>query len=234
MSHGRIMGFSAGGGGGGGSGLLLTIAVNVANYDIFLSAGSPVTAVAVTVVINSGVFVGNVLGSGASLFQSQAFAPGSTLNIVNNGGIVGGGGHGGNGANGVVPPTLGTVGLDAISILNDVTINNTLGNIWGGGAGSQGGASGGPFGNGGGGGGGQGSNGGAGGSGISMGGAGTYFAPGIGGGGAGTGSSGWDGATWGNPDNTGTVAGGNAIRLNGKTATITGGNNSTQIIGAVS
>jgi hypothetical protein len=233
--------------------LALYIAANTADYDLYTAAGSPGAAVNVVLTLNSGV---NTYPSATAfaIRQSIAFAAGSTVLFINLGGVFGLGGGGGSGASGAYPASggAGSIGGTAINILNDWTIDNTYGFIFGGGDGGNGGDSGiNPLFQvlgGGGGGGGQGALnlvtggiGGSGGSGTGSGGssstsgnAGTNLQNGIGGNGATTGSpydgyqggNGYDGGTWGNN--------GKAIALNGHTVTWTGGNNPTQVKGAVS
>ena len=147
----------------------LTIASNTQNYIIFTAAGSPTSACAVTLTINSGVVVSS---SAAYLYaiETGTFPSGSTIHIINQGYIIGQGGYGGDGgaaygsystATGTSP---GSPGGPALSLQFPVTITNSAGYIYSGGGGG----------------------GGAGGS-ISQSGLGLRFSGGGGGGGAGYG-----------------------------------------------
>jgi hypothetical protein len=238
----------------------LVVAADVANYDLFVQAGSPLGPVDVVLTINSGVTIYSSSGN-AALYQSSSFPVGSTVNIINNGTICGrggnaGGGHNGPGSGGAgLPGSPGGAAGDAIALSDDWTIDNTYGNIFGGGGGGSGGyssMSSGAYGDGGGGGGGgQGRDGGAHGSGGAAGingtkgnngGNGSVSTYGRGGARGGDAGDGADGGSWGNKGgNTfggsyGTVIGGapgDAITLNGHTATFIGGNNPSQVKGAV-
>jgi len=204
------------------------------------------------VVINSGAVFGSTSHLTAG-FRQGTFGAGSTLKLIIQGQLFGKGGNGGRGANTQFEPGTGCIlisgtggqdGGPAAEFTTDVTIDNSFGLIAGGGGGGQGG-----FGycdepesyTGGGGGGGQGFIGGDGGFAGDFG---TYIGnfgndgtvnnPGIGGttlngdligftggglGQAGGGTTGGDG--------------GAAIITNGNTITITAGNNSEQIKGAI-
>ena len=176
----------------------------------------------------------------AAGFQQGAFPVGATLKIINLGFIMGKGGAGGDGGSATAgtPITYGTAaaggdGGDALELTTDCTIDNAYGFIGGGGGGS-GGYTGASATSGDGGDGGQGCNGGA--AGL----AGAAIGDGIlegQGGQAGTKEyAGTTGGEWGeagdNNDATGGAAG-SAIITNGNTVTITSGNNSAQIKGAV-
>jgi hypothetical protein len=197
-----------------------------ADYDVFTRAGSPSLAVNVIVTVSAGQIVYNSIGvplQGA-MWQSQPFAAGSVITIVNNGYIVGfsgSGGAGGVGDNG--RGIAGTVGGIAISLLNDWSIDNTYGYIFAGGQGGKGGDGGSARGTslrGGTGGGGQGLLGLDGGS---------FAGPGPGTAGqtapGGAAYDGQPGSPWG--------VGGVAINTNGHTINWIGGNNSSQLAGAV-
>ena len=204
------------------------------------------------VVINSGAVFGSTSHLTAG-FRQGTFGAGSTLKLIIQGQLFGKGGNGGRGANTQFEPGTGCVSISgtggqdggpAAEFTTEVTIDNSFGLIAGGGGGGQGG-----FGycdepesyTGGGGGGGQGFVGGAGGFAGDFG---TYIGnfgndgtvnnPGIGGTtlngdligftGGGLGQAG-GGITGGD--------GGAAIITNGNTITITAGNNSEQIKGAI-
>jgi len=200
------------------------------------------------VVINTGVKICATTTANAAFRQGTFFA-GATLKIINLGQILGMGGAGGTGGDmGAYPtctvgtPGNGSDGGDALSITTDATVDNTFGNIFSGGGGASGALAticffdvvefsvGGK-----GGGGGQGCNtssGGTGGTGN------TSTGPtGDTGSISGPGATGVTGGEWGQDgDFEGAAAGGSAglaIDENGNTATITGGNNSAQIKGAV-
>jgi hypothetical protein len=204
----------------------------------------------VLVTVNTGIYVG-----GGLIIAN--FAAGSTVKLVNNGFILGSGGAGGNG-----PGGAGGDGGTALTLnANDLTIDNTNGRIFGGGgggggggdyssgsAGAQGGGGGGGFGYPG---GAAGSPGGAGGAGAegSAGTAGSRTAAGVhglggtdpffgvsagnggdGGGIAAAGAAGGSSATTaGGPGGSA----GKAILTNGVTVTWQGGNNATQVKGAI-
>jgi len=186
--------------------------------------------------------------SGTYAVDTGTFPAGSTLFIVNKGYIRGRGGKGGHtsktrsGKSYVWRYHAGNPGLDALKVQFDCTIDNGQGYIWGGGGGGGASKSGGK-------------------SVVYLeGGGGAGDDPGAAGGGpsgyngsAGTASSGGKGAVFsgthagngGNPGATGTAgngsygnaaggAAGKAIDKNGNTVTITAGNDSTRIKGAVS
>ncbi len=219
----------------------LLISADTANVNLFTLAGSPATAVTVTITIASGITVYSTSTVTPSFDWGTGWVTGSVLKLINNGNIVGAGGGGANGtANGATFPSDGGPGGDAMRLGNiDVSIDNTYGSIFGGGSGGRGGKgidylSGTLHDGGGGGGGGQGRNGGGGGTkgdaNAQNGGSGTQQAAGRGGGG-GTqdggihrGGAGHDGGSWGN---------GKAINLNTHIVTWLGGNNLSQVVGAV-
>lgn len=237
---------------GGPSGPVITISANTANLNVHTAAGSPAGPVAVTVVINPGIYVYSD-GPALPALTTAGLAAGSTVTITNNGSILGAGGWGGNG----MPVSAGMPGYaggNAIWLTVPATIDNTSGAIFGGGGG--GGAGGGAFSHctagtsyrGVGGSGGQGYVGGGAGTGTAAGNVGSPAAPGaavpggtitacagIGGGGAGgawglSGSGGTIGSSGG--ASTGGAAG-YAVRLNGNAVTWMGGNNAAQVKGSV-
>lgn len=187
----------------------------------------------VIITVNSGVELSNC--------STGTFTP--TLKIINNGSMYGGGGGGGKGGTASVnlqdPGTAGSAGGDGLNLNMTLTLDNTNGQIWGGGGGGGGG--GGVKGTdggagGGGGGGGQGYPGGpggafgnAGGTDGSNGTAGTISGPGaggVGGGSDGGAPSGGNGAAWATAGSYGQSGGagpgaggaaGYAIRKNGNT-----------------
>jgi hypothetical protein len=231
----------------------LVIAADTTNYEATTQAAAAGFNTAeplnVLITVSSGIYVGTL--------AYRNFAAGSTIKLVNNGYIVGGGGAGGNGPGGV-----GSDGGVALALgTNNITIDNTNGFIYGGGgggggggdynagsAGAQGGGGGGGFGYPG---GAAGSPGGAGGAGAegTAGTAGSRTAAGVhglggtdpffgvsganggdGGGIAGAGAAGGSSATTaGGPGGSAGVA----ILTNGVTVSWLGGFNSTQVKGAI-
>ncbi len=89
----------------------LTIGANTYDYDIYAAAGSPAGVVDVTLTINAGIIVGQI-SAPAAVYQSHAFAGGSTVRIILRGSILGRGGIGGTGGQGTAPnfSTSGTAG----------------------------------------------------------------------------------------------------------------------------
>lgn len=229
--------------GGGAVVTDLTIAADTHNYNVFSAAGSPTGVVHVTVTIAAGVIVSDSTRTGYALRIGTGWAVGSTVTIVNNGYIEG---YGGNGAAGSGGDALRVEGVD-------VSIDNTNGYVRGGGGGGGTGPDTVDCG-GGGGGGGQGNPGGsgaAGGSGPfytgSAGASGSRTGPGGGGAagvfGAEHGGNGGSGGSWGQSGDTsgassdgartgGGIAG-KAVAKNGRAVTWLGGNNTTQVKGAV-
>lgn len=208
------------------SAIILTATSNTNQYNLYSSAGSPADAVNVELTINSGVYLYSQ-STGTAGLDITGFTAGSTILVTNNGNIVGEGGNGG--ASGHLNP--GTAGGDAMNIGQDVDVDNTNGNIFGGGGGGDSGAStvANCFGAGG-----------AGGNGE-----GKVINNAAGSGGSGqqcfytcgesqcsdTGGSGQAGGNWG--QSTGGGAG-KAIDLNGNAVTWLGGNQASQVKGAVS
>lgn len=201
------------------------------------------------VVINTGAVFGSTSPTSPA-FSQGTFAAGATLKLINQGQIIGKGGNGGNGGFvelnigecTVIGGTAGQDGGDAISISTNATIDNTYGLIGGGGgggAGSRGYCDGATAKSGNGGCGGQGYIGGSGGAaGVNEGTA-TAGLPGNDGAKnyAGTGDLLARGGELGESGESilGVTGGdaGLAIKKNGKTVVITGGNNATQIRGAI-
>lgn len=218
---------------------VINITGNQANVNLFTLAGSPATAGSYEFVIAAGAIVYST-STATSALTSGAFPGGSAVKITNNGSIIGMGGNGGNGGSGA-----GNPGGPAISLGISVTIDNTNGVIYGGGGGGGGGF--GTFDGGGGGGGGRSYHNSAGGGGGAPSGGqwGTAGQPGTSAGGGGGGRRGYyndmpggTGGDWGAAGGAGTSgggggAGGKAVALNGYTATWQGGNNGTQVKGAV-
>jgi hypothetical protein len=96
-----------------------------------------------TVTIASGVTIGSIVPDNQApgpALDTGVFPAGSTLKIINNGTVAGGGGRGGNGGScGFSPPaTSGVAGAAALRVQAPVTLVNN-GKIWGGGGGGGGG-----------------------------------------------------------------------------------------------
>ena len=144
----------------------LTLTAPTLNYDVYNNAAPSPLYVAgntdVTLTIPSGVTVGSSSTGTAALVVPNAFNPGDTVTIINNGAVHGRGGDGGSGAS--FPAGPGASGGTAISVSRPVTINNPATVAGGGGGGGGGATRPRPFAGGGGGGGGAGTNGGNGGS----------------------------------------------------------------------
>lgn len=217
-----------------------------------------------TVTMNSGVEGRGTSTSVPGLSFYGTFPAGSTIKLINNGRLMGSGGAGGNGGTGAAAGTAGGNGGPAIKFessaaMSDgsaipLTIDNTNGYLLGGGGGGGGGGGTTEGGGGGstGGGGGGGDGGGSGGTGYESGDlagwpeVGAYYqnyggdgdpfgSAGNGGNGGKWGSDGIDGRTASGAGGLGGTAG-KAVDKNGRSVSITwtGGNNSTQVKGAVS
>ena len=230
-----------------------------ADFDRAFGAAAAVAGIVVYVTINDGITVSDNASSSAA-FDTGAWPANTTIVLVNNGFIYGSGGNAQAGAK-------GGGGGDAMRCSSNglaVQIDNTNGNIFGGGGGGGAGGKGGQNVSacqGGGGGGGRGKKGGKGanasgsGNAGNAGGDGGQNNPGSGGsggsdsfygtkGGGGGDGGGWGGAGKAGKDGTGSGSGtgsqggggGNAIAYAGnQTPTLTwlGGNNTTQVKGAV-
>jgi hypothetical protein len=90
----------------------------------------------ITITVNSGVYVWSDSTSVAGLIITDGLVSGDTLKLVNNGYIIGKGGKGGNGINAPNTTSAGNGG-PALSIFNNITIDN-LSYIAGGGGGGGG------------------------------------------------------------------------------------------------
>lgn len=115
----------------------LVIAADTSNVNLFTLAGSPASAVNVTLTINSGIYVYASTTSNVALLV-PAFPAGSLIVVTNNGYIVGAGGAKGAGG-GTSFGSPGAAGSNAISLAFDITIDNTYGTIGGGPGGGGGG-----------------------------------------------------------------------------------------------
>lgn len=207
------------------------------------------TSCNVVLTINSGVWLGG--GGTVASLTFDDFGSGSTIRLNNAGTVAG---YGGGGGVTFFASDSGDPGGDAIEVIGSgitLTIDNSLGYIFGGGGGGARGANG-SAGvlvlGGGGGGGGQGNPGGSGGSGIVTGFDGANGSngstSGAGSGGAGgthvsgaSAEAGASGGSWGlDGGSTSAAYGGTAgyaIRLNGNSIAWVGGNNGTQVKGTV-
>lgn len=257
----------------------IVISANETDYDLFVELGGPPGPVDVIVTVNAGVFIRGTVGNPA--FKTDGMHPDSTIVLINNGHIHGHGGRGGGGGfvsiesffeaegggfcfyGGVANiGAAGEAGGDALQItVSDIEIDNTNGDIFGGGGGGGGGNSVRSFGTGNGGGGGGGGlgedtpNGGVGGivtitseapqcplttTNGTPGTGGTDVAGGVNGVGTGSAGDGGVGATdWGLSgelaplNSAGGGPGGFAVRLNGASIMWTGGNIPAQVKGGV-
>ncbi len=123
----------------------LTISANTFDYDIYTAAGSPAGVVDVTLTVNAGIIVGQS-GGPAAIYQSSAFAGGSTVHIIIRGSVLGNGGFGGAGGQGTIPNfstngTPGGAGGYGIRLSQNTSIDISLAqNLLGGGDGGYGGA----------------------------------------------------------------------------------------------
>lgn len=146
--------------------------VNEMDVNLFTRAGSPGGVVTVSLNIAAGAVI-QASSSATPALDLSGFASGSTINVVNNGYILGHGGDGASGAEGgnsgssTTDRTAGKVGTDGGDAMKgpgagrNLNVTNATGFIWGGGGGGGGGGAqwggGSQNGNGGGGGGGAGS-----------------------------------------------------------------------------
>lgn len=124
----------------------ITISANTYNYDVYTNRGptySPGIS-DITVTVNPGVTVGSTTTPAYAMLVPNAFNPGDTVTIVNNGVIQGMGGGGGAGGLGrsaprvVNPGSPGASGGSALYVNRPVTVTNN-GTIAGGGGGGGGG-----------------------------------------------------------------------------------------------
>lgn len=226
---------------GSGATSLLVVTANTTNFVLTAAIGTvPITATTVTVIVNPGVVIQSVT-AGTPAMDLSGLPSGSTVNLINNGYIIG---RGGNGAEGAVAsyPGSGTTLLSA-SVAGAGTqaitgpgtgrtfnITNGNGHIWGGGGGGGGGgaydgeASGNGCGNSGGGGGGAGGGaGGKGGRGVYIGGSGSSATDGTPGGAGPNGTGGAAGSL--SQSGTGVAAAsgaGGGYGVNGTDGTVSG------------
>jgi hypothetical protein len=132
-----------------GASMPLTIATNQQNWRLLPLLGTLGGPVTVTITVNQGVFVTSA-SPVAPAMDLSGLPSGSTVNLINNGYIIGCGGDGGQGGmcnqNGdndyAYFGTPGGAGGNAIlgpGLSRTFTVNNTNGFIWGGGGGGGGG-----------------------------------------------------------------------------------------------
>jgi len=133
------------GGFGGNRTIFITLSASEADYDLFVDAGSPVDNVDVVVTIEPTTEIYSSETAIPAFSLGTGWAVNSTLKIINEGKIIGVGGRGGagGGPGATCNDAAGNVGFDggnALDLTWDVTIDNTNGNIYGGGGGGGGGA----------------------------------------------------------------------------------------------
>jgi len=124
-----------------GGGLIpvnLTISSDTANYNLFTAASSPAYPVAVTLTINSSIYVYSNSTASYALEVSNSWAAGSTITIANSGIIAGAGGNGGVGAVNAVGGN-GNSGGPALHTPRATTITGAGSILGGGGGGGAGG-----------------------------------------------------------------------------------------------
>ena len=123
-----------------------TIASNTSNVNAAALFPSTRAGVTYQITINSGVWVYST-STGTPALDLSSFAAGAVISVINNGNIAGMGGAGGNGGQdsqsagfSYSDGDAGSAGGDAIKLgTNDVSVDNTNGNVFGGGGGGGGG-----------------------------------------------------------------------------------------------
>ena len=126
----------------------LVIAANVANWNLIDELGfTPGAPVTITIAVNAGVVVSSTSASVAAMDLS-GLPSGSSIEITNNGYILGCGGVGGTGGDGGsgILEAAGNGGAGGPAIFGPgtgvtVDIENASGSVWGGGGGGSGGRS---------------------------------------------------------------------------------------------
>lgn len=115
------------------------------NADMFALFGSPTYKAEFIVVVESGVAIGSTNTANAAM-DFSGFPAGSIIRLINKGHILGMGGAGGaggaktnTGCANSAQGTNGEAGGPALEVDQDITIENELGQIWGGGGGGGGG-----------------------------------------------------------------------------------------------
>ena len=131
------------GGFGGRRDIFLTVSASQADYDLFVDAGSPNDPVNVFVTVESATVLYGSTTSLPGFKTGTGWLANTELTLINEGHILGMGGDGGDGASQVytgqsdcgntTDGTDGGAGGDAVDLEWDITIDNTSGNIWGGG-----------------------------------------------------------------------------------------------------
>lgn len=130
---------------GGGTSSGITISANCQDFNLSAVIGSMSASQTINITIEKGVII-EASGTGVAAMDLGNIISGSTINIVNNGYVMG---HGGDGAQGPVgvggvsfgfvePPRNGFAGGNAINGPGSgvtLNINNSAGYIWGGGGG---------------------------------------------------------------------------------------------------
>lgn len=131
---------------GSGATSLLTVTANTTNFVLTAALGTvPVIATSVTVIVNSGVTIQSV-SPGTPAMDLSGLPSGSTVNLINNGYIIGCGGDGAHGCVASFPGSGATIvsastaspGTQAITgpgTGRTFNITNANGHIWGGGGG---------------------------------------------------------------------------------------------------
>ncbi len=120
--------------------ILLIIAADTEDYNIYNEAGQPTGDFNVILTINPGVRVSSS-DPAIPAITTGLFPVGTELTIINKGAVKGLGGAGGDGGecSGHCAGYDGGAGGDAIDLQIDANIDNTLGEIFGGGGGGGGG-----------------------------------------------------------------------------------------------
>ncbi len=112
--------------------LEIILSSNVNNINLFSLAGSPTLEADVNVIVNPGVIIGST-SVGSPAMNTGTFPSGTNLSLIVKGSIRGKEGAGGSQA-------AGQAGGNALNLGYPITIDNSLGEIFGGGGGGGGGA----------------------------------------------------------------------------------------------
>jgi hypothetical protein len=141
-------------GASGGASIAAQLPANESNVRLYERVGSPIVATSVNVTVPVGVIISSLVSASPAL-DLRGFPSGSTINVINNGLIVGCGGDGGDGNGAHVSGSgnfawntgagRGQPGGDGILCPGSgvaVNIYNANGRIWGGGGGGGGGGAG--------------------------------------------------------------------------------------------
>ena len=134
---------------GGRRKIFITVSSSQSDYNLYIEAGSPIDPVDLEVTIDSAVVLSGSTTTLSGFKTGIGWTPYCRLTLINNGSIIGDGGAAGDGADhsyisqgdctGVTGATDGEDGGDALDIEFDIIIDNTNGNIFGGGGGTGGG-----------------------------------------------------------------------------------------------